>query len=305
MLAVAKLSGLVVIYGLVALLLWLFVFDGIAARIVYSPAPQITRYHTGHDTAFVYFTGTQCSGVAHSALMRELWGQHYDDIVVEYNRKRFDGPTIVRAAHQQLRAWGYRKVILDGASLGFMLATDLISYDRIHGNYFQFAVMSQDGLTGMDDLVQGPQAKAVAKIWHAGPVASSLLTGLFWKAAFNPPPRNTLGSGVNDDLLQVHYRASSTYPMSGWTGELRYMAEHRAYRPGEYARIPIVIMRSHPKGHEGDDGVVKSTAANKIQRIFEGGTIIEVDGSTHIAFMEFPDLWRNAFRLGSRVLTGW
>lgn len=304
-LALMKLCGLVAAYGLVSLLVWIFIFDGIAARIVYSPKPTIIRYQSDRDAAFVYFTGTQSSGVDHSAQMRDLWGRYADDIVVQYNPKRFDAPTIVKTTYDQLRAWGYRKVILDGASLGFMLVTDLIDYDRLHGNQFKFAVIEQDGVTSTNDLVQGAQARAVARIWHAGPVANFLFTRLFWKAGFNPPPRNKLGAGVDDGLLAQHYQASKTYPLSGWTGELRYMAGHAAYRAGQYAGIPIVIMRSHPEGRDGDDGVVKSTAANEIQRIFRGGTIIEVNGSTHIGFAEYPDLWRNKFRLAFGALTGW
>jgi hypothetical protein len=304
-LALAKLCGLVTAYLLLALLLWVLVFDGLAARIAYSPQPQITRYNAGRDTAFVYFTGTQSSGVAHSALLRDLWSTHRDVIVVEYNPKRFDGPTIVQSIYDKLRSWGYCKVILDGASLGAMLVTDLIDYDRAHGNNFEFAVMIEDGVSSADDLVQGSQAKAVARIWRAGPV-SNLFTHLFWKAGFNPPPRNTLGTGVDDFLLRQHYHASSTYPLSGWTGELRYIVGHRAYRSGEYAGIPVVIMRSHPQGEQSDnDGVVKSAAADKWQDIFQGGKIIEVNGSTHIAFVEFPDLWRDSFRTGFAALPGW
>jgi hypothetical protein len=297
-LTLAKLFGLVAVYGLVCLLLWLLFFDGIAARIVYDAKPQIIRYQTGRGTAFVYFTGTQSSGKDHSAPMRKVWGQYYDDIVVQYNPELFDGPTIVSAAHKQLRDWGYRKVVLDGASLGFMLVTDLIDYDRTHGNHFEFAVMSQDGFTRTDDLVQGAQAKAVARIWHAGPVANSLLTRLFWKLGFNPPPRNKLGSDVDDNLLQAHYHASKTQPLSGWTGQVRYMVGHRPYRHDEYAGIPIIIMRSHPEGRADDDGVVKSSAAYEIQKVFGGGTIIEVNGSSHIGFVEFTGVWRNKFQLG-------
>lgn len=305
-LALVKLCGLGAVYALVCLLVWLFVFDGIAARVMYSSKPTITRYQSDRGVAFVYFTGTQSSGVDHSAQMRDLWGRYADPIVVQYNPKRFDAPTIIKEAYDQLRAWGYRKVILDGASLGFMLVTDLIDYDHAHGDHFQFAVMSQDGVTSTDDLVQGTLAKTVAKVWHAGPVANLLLTGLFWKAIFNPPPRDKLGAGVDDALLAKHHEASKTYPLSGWTGELRYMAGHRAYRAGEYAGIPIVIMRSHPEGVNGGDGVVKSAAADKIKTIFRGGTILEVNGSTHMAFMEFPDLWRSEFRLGFNALpAGW
>jgi hypothetical protein len=304
-LALVKLCGLLAAYLLCMLVLWLLVFDGIAARIVYSATPQISRLTSNHDTAFVFFTGTQSSSQTHSAQMRDLWSEHGDVVLVEYNPKRFDGPTITESTYDQLYLWGYRRVILDGASLGFMLSTDLIDYDRAHGNRLECAVMSEDGFGSTDDLVQGAQARAVAKIWHAGPVANFLLTRLFWKFGFNPPSRDKLGAGVDDDLLNEHYQASKTYPLSGWTGELRYIVKHRAYHAGEYAGIPIIIMRSRPEGRTDDDGVVKSSAADKIQVIFRGGTIIEVRGSTHVGFAEFVRLWRDAFTKGFAALPGW
>jgi hypothetical protein len=288
-------------------LLWLVVFDGIAARIAYSATPQITRLSKSHDTAFLFFTGTQSSSATHSTRLRDLWGEHGDVVLVEYNPQWFDGPTITESVYNQLRAWGYRKVLLDGASLGSMLATDQIDYDRAHGNHFEYAAMLQDGVDTDDSLVQASAARAVARIWCPGPVTNFLFTGLWWKFGFNPPARNTLGTDVDDFLLRWHYSASRNYLLSGWTGELRYMVNHRAYKPGEYAGIPAIIMRSHPKGGPSDsDGVVKSTAAENLQAIFGGGTLIEVNGSTHVGFVEYPDLWRNSFRLGFKALpAGW
>lgn len=306
--ALIKLCGLVAVFLLVTLLLWLFVFDGVAARIVYSATPRIYRITDRHDTAFVFFTGTQSSGETHSAQMRDLWGEHGDVVIVEYDRKRFDGPTITESMYNQLRDWGYKRAILDGASVGSMLVTDQIDYDRAHGNNFEYAVMFQDGFTNASaDLVQGAQAKAVANIWHAGPVANFLFTRLWWKFGFNPPSRDKLGDGVDEFLLRRHYSASGTYPLSGWTGELRYGVTHRAYKLGEYAGIPVVIMRSRPSGGNGkDDGVVKSGAAEKLQAIFGGGTIINVNGSTHVGFAEYVTLWQNSFRVAFRALpAGW
>ncbi len=306
-LALIKLCGLVIAFLLSALLLWLVVFDGIAARIVYSAAPQISRLTENHRTAFVFFTGTQSSGQTHSAQMRKVWGEHGDVVIVEYDRKRFDGPTITESVYNQLRAWGYRKVLLDGASVGSFLVTDQIDYDRAHGNNFEYAVMLQDGFTGANDLVQGSAAKAIARLWYPGPVTNFLFTGLWWKFGFNPPPRDSLGDGVDDFLLRRHYSASGTYPLSGWTGELRCGVTHRAYKPGEYAGIPAIFFRSHPRGGNGkDDGVVKSAAAEKLQVIFGGGTIIDVNGSTHVGFAEFVTLWQNKFRVGFKALpAGW
>jgi len=41
--------------------------------------------------------------------------------------------------------------------------------------------------------------------------------------------------------------------------------------------------------------VVKPTAALKWPAIFRGGSVIDIPGTTHIGFVEYPDVWRDAF----------
>src|SRR6266550_8558669 len=102
------------LYLLLCLIAYLMVFDGLISNLVYSPHPKIERYQfsTGNLGAVVFFTGTQSSGVAHSAQMRDTWGRFGDVVVAEYNRHRFDGPTIVRDTYNQLRRWGYSDVTI-------------------------------------------------------------------------------------------------------------------------------------------------------------------------------------------------
>lgn len=288
LLACLKLIGLVVAYAFV----WLLCFDGIAARVAYDATPDIQRYQDGRTRAIVYFTGTQSSGIDHSAPMRDLWAQHGDVIVVQYDPMRFDESVVANATYRKLIEWKYKEVLAIGASLGMMPTTALIDINRAHGNELELAVVSVDGVTKMSDLVQAAPARIIAKLWHPGPVSNWLFTKLFWKAGFNPPPRTSLGSGVDDDLLARHYQASKTYSLSGWTSELRCMAGHRKFHADEYKGIPFVAMRSRPVGRKGDDGVVYWTAADEWIVIFGGGKIVEVEGSPHIAFVEYPDIWR-------------
>lgn len=272
-----------------ALAIWFPLLDGLAANAAYSPHPAITRsVSTGRDTAFVLFTGTQSSAKALSAPMLTTWRKAGDAVEVEYPRKRFDGSTIVADTFDQLRTWGYRKVILSGASLGGMVAADFIDYNRQKGSPLQIiAVLMEDAPTSTEDLVQAGGAKFMSW-WHAGPLANLLLTKPFWAAGFNPPPRNQLGAGVDEDQLRRQYEASKTYPLSGWTDELRYMANHRTFSSGEYAGIPLVTLQSE------NDEVVKPGAAAKWQLIFGSGRLITV-ASMHIGFVEYPEAWRSAF----------
>jgi len=272
-----------------ALAIWFPLLDGLAADAIYSPHPEVTRsVSAGHDTAFVFFTGTQSSAKALSAPMLTTWGAVGDVVAVEYPRNRFDDTAIVADTLNQLCAWGYRKVILSGASLGGLVVADFIDYNRQKGDQLQIiAVLMEDVPTGSEDLVQAGGAQFMSW-WHAGPLANLVLTRPFWATSFNPPPRNQLGKGVDEGQLRRQYEASKTYPLSGWTDELRYMVNHRAFTPGEYTGISLIILQSDK------DEVVKPDAAIKWQSIFGGGHVIKTD-STHIGFVEYPEVWRTAF----------
>jgi pimeloyl-ACP methyl ester carboxylesterase len=278
-------------YGVAALAIWLPLLDGLVANVTYSSRPEILRNSgvTKRDTAFVFFTGTQSSGRALSAPMLSTWYAAGDVVTVEYPRNHFDGPAIIADTFAQLRAWGYRKVIISGASLGGMMATDLIDYNREKGSPLQVtAVLMEDAPASSGDLVQSGGAQFMS-YWHAGPVANLLFTKVFWAVGFKPPARDKLGEGVNDAQLNKQYSASNSYPLSGWTGELRYMVKHPSYKAGQYAGIPLIIMRSEK------DVVVKTDADCTWESIFQGGQVIKVPTSTHIGFVEYPEVWRTAF----------
>ena len=286
-------------YGFLGLVIWTVTpLDGLTLHLA-SPSPaDIKRYSTGNKTAFVFFSGTQSSGEALSAPLRELWSQHGDVIVVEYNRVRFDGRRTAYDTYEQLLRWGYTRVILDGASLGGLLATDVIDFDHNGGNRLTFAVLMQDVPMDKNDLVDESMADAASHIWHPGYV-TNLFSDWFWDFSFQPPPASQLGTGVNQQQLAAQYQASRTYPLSGWVGEIHYIVNHGSFLPNQYIGIPLVIMQAR------NDGVVKDDA-KRWQAVFGGGTLIWVPESTHIGFVEYPDLWKQAFRQAFQALpNGW
>lgn len=293
-----------ILKGLAALIVLMIVWvttplDGLTLKLE-SPHPtSISRFNGGHQTAFVFFTGTQSDGIAHSAPLRDLWAQHADDVVVEYNRIRFDGRQTAYDTYLKLREWGYQRVILDGASLGGLLATDVIDFDRALGNHMKFVVMMQDVPMDEDDLYQHDQARTLSTIWWPGRLTDVIGTSAFWHFGFHPPARNQLGTGVNDQQLAAHYHASKTYPLSGWKGEIRYIVTHRGFIRNQYVGIPLIYMVAEK------DSVVKPNA-RRWKEVFGGGTVITVPQSTHIGFVEFPDRWKTAFEAAFRSLPpGW
>lgn len=295
-----KIIRKVIGYGLLALLGWTLLFDGAANHFFVDQHPQrIERYSNTSTTAFVFFTGVQSSGTTHSAALRDLWGKHGDVIVVEYSPNRFDGGVTAYDTYRLLIDGGYKRVILDGASGGGLLATDVIDFDRVEGNKLEFVVMMQDVPQTEEDLYDRDNAVNVATFLYPGPVTSWWGTDLFWHFGFKPPPRYMLGQDVNDAQLKAHYEASRNYPLSGWAGQIRYIVNHREYGRNQFRDIPLIYMQSE------HDGVVKPTA-DKWKSVFGNITLIKVPETTHVGFVEYPQRWRTAFEQGFAALPpGW
>lgn len=297
---VFKIIRKVIGLGLLAMLIWTLAPDGIVNSYAYSQHPhQIERYSNKSTTAFVFFTGVQSSGKAHSAPLRDIWGRDRDVVVVEYNKERFDGPVTAYDTYTLLADGGYKRVILDGASMGGMLATDVIDFAQALGSKIEFAVMMQDVPQTEEDLHDRDNAVNAAKFLYPGPVTNWWGTDPFWHFFFKPPARYMLGQDVNDVQLKAHYEASRNYPLSGWAGEIRYIVNHREYGRNQYTGIPLIYMQSEK------DGVVKPTA-DKWKSVFGNITVIKVPDTTHVGFVEYPSVWRKAFEQGFAALPpGW
>jgi hypothetical protein len=295
----------ILLWLIIAALVWVLTpLDGIVTRQYADPSPTFLRYSATAPatsklkTAFVFFTGMQTSGETQSAPLREAWSKHGDVIVVEYNRIHFDGPVTAYKTQQKLHEWGYDRAILDGASLGGLLATDVIDYDQaLHGN-LKFAVMMQDTPLGRDDLYNPDGADLVSKVWWPGYVSNALFTDAFWYFGFDPPPHYKLGTGIDEQQLAAHYAVSSSYPLSGWKDEVRYILKHRGFIRNQYIGIPLVVMESE------NDAMVKSTFA-RWKIVFGDGTLVKVPQTTHVGFVEYPDRWRAAYDTGFKALPGW
>ena len=263
--------------------------NGLMAAFGYTGTPEVKRYNEGKKTAVVFFTGVQSSGDTHSAAHREQWSKHGDVVVVEYNREKSDSDKISSETHERLVGWGYKQIYLIGGSDGGLLATDLIDYDRNHDSKLEFlAVFMADVPVSAADLYDRYLAW-VSVAWWPGPFDNKLLTKPFWGFNFKPPTRDEIGKGVDDKLLEEHYHASSTYPLSGYASEVRHIVMHRDFKDGEYKGIKLVVLQSE------NDSVVKKQAAEKWLKIFGNGKIVPIKHSTHVGFIEWPQEWTTGF----------
>lgn len=288
-----------VTFVLLAAFLWmLFPLDGLANHYLRSNKPEFHRHGSGSKTAVVFFTGVQSSAVTHSAGLLDVWGEHGDVIVVEYNRNRFDGAATAYTTYGKLVEWDYERAILIGASKGGLVATDVIDFDRAGTTHLEYAVIAVDTPQDESDLQRRDMAE-LTQLWHPGPLTSLVFTWVFWSFAFDPPPAYMHGEGVDQQQLKAHYQASRTYPLSGWTGGVRYIFNHRGFMTNQYAGIPFVAMQSE------HDKVVKPSG-EKWKVVFGGGTIVKVGEASHVDFVQHPQEWEKGFRTGFAALpAGW
>lgn len=286
------------LYGCLATIAWMLTLDGVVNHYFADPHPSTVRLTSTSKTAVVFFTAAQSSGTAHSAPLKSLWDERGDVIIVEYNPNRFVGQQIAYDVYRQLVDWQYERAILIGASLGGLLATDVIDNDRAGTTHLQYAVMFQGVPLDSSDLYHQDSADAIARAWYPGPVTNYVGTDLMWRYVYNPPPPYMLGPDVDQKQLAAQHQVGRHYPLSGWAGEVRYIAHHRGFERNQYVGIPLVIMESE------HDTVVKPTA-NRWRPVFGSATVIKVPEAGHVDFVEHPDAWRQAFQKGFASLKGW
>jgi hypothetical protein len=261
-------------FGMLALVSWTMLLDGIVANQTYSQHPkQITRLVGGtpKDTAIVLLAATKSSSQQLAAPVRDLLIPHGDVVVVEYNPVRFDGPATSYDTYQELHKWGYRKVVLVGDGLGNAVATDIISWDQALGGHTQFAVIMQNAPlllqrwspTTTYDLSATDFDEAISLVEHPGPVDN-----WGWRVIWD-----------------------KQYPRSGYITQTRYLVDHPSYQRNQYSGIQLVVLQP------------QSDLADSWEAVFGGGKVIQVSpdiGSTS------QNQWRAALNQGLSALPqGW
>jgi hypothetical protein len=255
-------------FGLLILVAWTMLLDGVVANQTYSPHPtQITRVmgsSAPKDTAIVLLAATKSSSQQLAAPVRDMLTPHGDVIVVEYNTLRFDGTVMSYDTYQELHKWGYRKIVLVGDGLGNVVATDIIGWDQALGGHTQFAVIMRNAPlllqrwspTTTYDLSVTDFDETISLVEHPGPVDN-------W------------GWRVFRD---------EQYPRSGYITQTRYLVDHPSYQRNQYSGVQLILLQP------------KDEAANSWKAVFGGAEVIQVSGQQ----------WREALNQGLGALPqGW
>lgn len=239
----------------------------------------------------MFLTGAQSSGVILSQDLLPLWRSHGRVMVAEYNRQRFDGDEVVRElvkAIKRVPTKHRQRITIIGASMGGLLGTDLAAELVAREIDAKVDFILTDALHDSADLVA--PGSGVAAALYAGPVMNGLPTRMFWRLGFNPPPASELEPGFKPAHLDKLHQLASTYPLSGWTDQVRYIVGHADVR-----RLPPNVTKAVFLQSDMDT-TVKPAAYDKWARLFGGDLKHIAVHSTHIEYLGYPKAWDQAFK---------
>jgi len=278
--------------AIVGLLLYLFRGDWMVGVLLYTE--ERTTFsttedsHASTDSAVAVFPPSQVSGETYTKAIRQTLHRAGRFVATaEYSQYTFNPKVIAAEAFAELKKLGVRKVHLVGASVGAKLVADFIRYNKKNGNYFEIMqVTLLDPVMDAGDL-HDSRSWVMRYLWWPGPLANQF-TSPFWSGSFNPP---TPEDGADPALLQEHHEHSKHYQLSGWGGQIRTAAGPAAAQPGEFAGIPLRILRSK------QDRVVKDSAISKWLAVFNAtrSQVLYVE-SAHCDVPAFPKAWNEALR---------
>lgn len=275
---------LIVPLGILLICLAFFAVDGVL-RLTLPDQPTVSFSQStssaNHDRLIVFLPGAQASGSTMVVELLPVFRTYGDTMVVDYNPQRFNVTKVVEAVLQ--RAPPYRHITLIGASMGGMVASDIIH--ALPPNK-RVDLILVDAPTGAGDLFQGNLTGIVGDI-PFGPMSNHLLARTVWKFVFHPADLSTIHPrGLKD--LHALWASYANYPLSGYADQLAYIAHHPTLTP--LRNVRAVYVKSTR------DTVVRQTAYNQWQPFIIGRfPLIRID-STHISFLDEPDRWEAAFK---------
>lgn len=237
-------------------------------------------------TATLEFPPTQVSGETHSKPIRAIANTRFF-VAVEYPAHIFNTYAAAVQAFAYLKGLGVRRVYLIGPSVGTDVVTEFIRYNAMQGEDALeiIGVILADPAWGAGELFD-TRTPILRWLWWPGAVVN-LGTKQFWEAGFDPP---TPEPEVDEDILAEHHTRSKAYKLSSWGGQVRTAASPSDARPGEFAAIPMMLLRSK------HDKVVKNTAIPRWLAVYgvDDSHVFYVD-SAHCDFPAFPKAWQGAF----------
>jgi pimeloyl-ACP methyl ester carboxylesterase len=259
--------------------------------MAYKPRTQILALGQESKRAIVFFTGVQSSAEAHSAQVRQLWQRYGQVVIVEYPRDTFYADETVQKTFDYLVDHQYDEVVLIGASMGGLLALDLINLNRKRSHPFKVVgVIACDAPLTPDDLRQKSMAN-MTKFWHAGWISNSL-TSLFWKFGFKP--NRQVEPDVDMAILNRHQDISGSWQLSSYAAQVRYLVSYPPVESGQYTEIPLAILRATQDQDILDSHIARWLVAFDVPVSWIEKLVYRVE-STHVGFNEFPEAWRQGF----------
>lgn len=245
------------------------------------------------DTAALEFPPTQVSGETHSKPIRDLAPTRYF-VAAEYPAHIFNARAAAIQAYWYLRSIGIKRVVLIGPSVGAKVVAKFIRYNDAQG---------EDALEIIGVVLVDPAWDASSLVdkrtwiprfaWWPGAIAN-FFTKSFWGSGFNPP---TPEPGVDKEALAEHHRRSKEFKLSSWVGQVQTAAAPSDVKHGEFAGIPMVLLRSE------HDTVVEDEAIPPWLEAFgvDDSNVFYVE-SAHCDFPAYPKAWKAAFKMAFALL---
>lgn len=252
-------------------------------RTTFTP----TRNLTGEaDAATMLFPPTQTLGSTYSLPIRDIAPTRLF-VAADYPEHLFNARRVAIEAFCYLKGQGVKRVVLIGASASADVVKEFIRYNEAQGkNALKIiGVALADPAWSGDELVN-KQAEIIRDWWWPGALAN-LFSKPFFGSGFKPP---TPEPGVDEAVLARHHEGSKNFKLPSWGGQVRTAATKSDAKPGEFAGIPVMVLRSV------HDTVVEDAAIPPWLEVYGvDSTYVIYVTSAHCDLPGYPKVWRAAF----------
>jgi len=263
---------LIVLLSITVLVLSSLIIDAVLRRgLTVDTHINIEREFTNTRVLIVYLPGILSSARSSCIDLIDLWRRYGDVMLVEYGDERFNGSVCVHTVAETVRRQNleksYRRIVFIGASMGGLLAYDVIR-QLVLANIDSIDLIVLDAPTSNDDFHGSKRLLA--------PLLRILFFGQLWN-------RLNLVAKISVQL--------KAFKLSFWRDQLVYIMSHGAPKSGSLKGLVnrLVYVRS-----TRDHDTVRPETSLVWLATTPIATVLEVD-STHVGFAESPMIWREAF----------
>jgi thioesterase domain-containing protein len=277
-----------ILLGVVVALVALFVIDGLS-RLALDDTPHdrfaANSIHPDKGVVFLNGTGTP------DTIIDDQWYSfteegNFHEII--YSRELFNRQKVIDLVIEKIKP--YQHVTFIGASMGGMVAHDVIQELRRTGDTRRFGLILIDSPTGRWSEVALPMPEPLAFLSKA---ASCLPFGAISNELFS-------SGRPNGDLSKIHPRNAkrvmelwdeyAAYPWSGRSDQGCYVFYHETLQPLD--NVSAVYIRSI------QDQFVRDNALEEWGKVVQlpPERVLKVSAQ-HMSFMDEPDQYNKAFKI--------